>query len=160
MDRKGQGAMEYLMTYGWAILVVIIVGVVLWQMGIFNPSGGTSPGMIGFGNVESQDWSCDSATDTVYIQYVNAFGQAVVLSQGQVGGGGVCTYEGASTGGANPTNVTIPANKRFVCTYAADPGCAAASPGTRFESTISVIWSPEGGGITHTETGTVWKGAD
>ena len=31
--------MEYLMTYGWAILVVMIVGVVLWYLGIFG--GGT-----------------------------------------------------------------------------------------------------------------------
>jgi hypothetical protein len=36
MGNKGQGAMEYLMTYGWAILVVMIVGVVLWQLGIFK----------------------------------------------------------------------------------------------------------------------------
>ena len=41
MTNKGQGAMEYLMTYGWAILVVMIVGVVLWQLGIFNPPTGT-----------------------------------------------------------------------------------------------------------------------
>lgn len=27
---------ESTLTYGWAILVVIIVGVVLWQMGIFK----------------------------------------------------------------------------------------------------------------------------
>jgi hypothetical protein len=40
MNNKGQGAMEYLMTYGWAILVVMIVGVVLWQLGVFNPGTG------------------------------------------------------------------------------------------------------------------------
>ena len=33
---KGQGAMEYLMTYSWAILVVAIVGMVLWQIGVFD----------------------------------------------------------------------------------------------------------------------------
>ena len=146
--------MEYLMTYGWAILVVIIVGVVLWQMGIFNPSGGTSPGKLGFGNVAPQDWACASTTDTVSVQFVNAMGQAIVLEQGQTA---VCDYAGASTASAN---VTVPGNKRFVCTYAAEPGCAAASQGTRFESTVSVVWAPQGGGITHTETGTIWKAAD
>jgi len=40
--RRGQGAMEYLMTYGWAILVVMLVGVALWQMGLFE-FGGTIP---------------------------------------------------------------------------------------------------------------------
>jgi len=28
------------MTYGWAILVVMIVGVVLWQLGVFNVGQG------------------------------------------------------------------------------------------------------------------------
>lgn len=41
-NKKGQGAMEYLMTYGWAILVVMIVGVVLWQLGIFGGQGGAN----------------------------------------------------------------------------------------------------------------------
>jgi hypothetical protein len=36
--RKGQGAMEYLMTYGWALLVIIIVGAALFALGILNPA--------------------------------------------------------------------------------------------------------------------------
>jgi len=35
--RKGQSAMEYLMTYGWAILVIIIVIAVLFYIGVLNP---------------------------------------------------------------------------------------------------------------------------
>ena len=37
MTRKGQSAMEYLMTYGWAILVIIIVIAVLFYIGVLNP---------------------------------------------------------------------------------------------------------------------------
>lgn len=32
--------MEYLMTYGWAIIIVVIVGVALWRLGVFTPSTG------------------------------------------------------------------------------------------------------------------------
>jgi hypothetical protein len=35
---KAQSAMEYLMTYGWAILVIAVVLGVLYSIGIFNPS--------------------------------------------------------------------------------------------------------------------------
>ena len=35
-ERKGQAAMEYLMTYGWAILIVIIVVAALWAFGVFQ----------------------------------------------------------------------------------------------------------------------------
>jgi hypothetical protein len=37
--RKGQTAMEYLMTYGWAILVVMVVLAALFYLGILNPRG-------------------------------------------------------------------------------------------------------------------------
>ena len=36
--RKSQSAMEYLMTYGWAILIIAIVLVALFSLGIFNSS--------------------------------------------------------------------------------------------------------------------------
>jgi len=36
--KKGQGAMEYLMTYGWALLVIVIVGAALFALGILNPA--------------------------------------------------------------------------------------------------------------------------
>lgn len=44
--KKGQAAMEYLMTYGWAILIVIVVVAALYAMGVFRIGGapiGCSP---------------------------------------------------------------------------------------------------------------------
>jgi len=34
---KAQSAMEYLMTYGWAILIISVVLAALFQLGVFNP---------------------------------------------------------------------------------------------------------------------------
>lgn len=34
--RKGQTATEYLMTYGWAILIIVVVVCALWAMGVFG----------------------------------------------------------------------------------------------------------------------------
>ncbi len=36
-DYRSQSAMEYLMTYGWAILVIAIILAALYTLGIFNP---------------------------------------------------------------------------------------------------------------------------
>jgi hypothetical protein len=36
--RKAQSVLEFLTTYGWAILILIIVLAVLYVLGIFNPS--------------------------------------------------------------------------------------------------------------------------
>ena len=40
--KKGQTAMEYLMTYGWAILIVIVVIAALYSMGVFTVSPGVA----------------------------------------------------------------------------------------------------------------------
>ncbi len=40
---KGQAAMEYLMTYGWAILIVIAVVAALYAMGVFKIGGAPVP---------------------------------------------------------------------------------------------------------------------
>jgi len=37
MNRKGQAALEFLMTYGWAILVVLVVIGALAYFGVLNP---------------------------------------------------------------------------------------------------------------------------
>jgi len=41
---KAQAALEFLMTYGWAILIVIAVVAALYAMGVFKlPTGGLAP---------------------------------------------------------------------------------------------------------------------
>lgn len=60
--RRGQGAMEYLMTYGWAILIVIIVGVVLWKSGVFSTSAKTSTN---FDIIQPSDWALNGSGLTV-----------------------------------------------------------------------------------------------
>jgi len=37
VSAKAQSAMEYLMTYGWAILIISVVLAALFQLGVFNP---------------------------------------------------------------------------------------------------------------------------
>jgi len=142
--------MEYLMTYGWAILVVIIVGVVLWQMGIFNPSGGTAPGSRGFGSVKAKDWSCSATTGIVTVQWVNGAGERISVTA-PTGG---CTSPVAAAG----TVFNVSANGVFTCAETA--ACAGSTRGERFESALTLVWQPAAGGISHTESGSVWKAAE
>jgi hypothetical protein len=37
MRNRGQTALEYLVTYGWAILGLVIIAGVLWYFGVFTP---------------------------------------------------------------------------------------------------------------------------
>ena len=48
--------MEYLMTYGWAIIIVIIVGLMLWRLGVFSPC---VTGTTGFTEFSPEDYKID-----------------------------------------------------------------------------------------------------
>ena len=55
VNRKAQSALEYLMTYGWAILIIVIVGTVLFALGVFNPAGSTALQVRGLSNFQIDD---------------------------------------------------------------------------------------------------------
>ena len=42
------------MTYGWAIVVVMVTGIALWQLGIFHLEGQTSASSTGFPRIKPQ----------------------------------------------------------------------------------------------------------
>ena len=74
---KGQTAIEYLMTYGWAILIILIVAGVLAYYGIFAPSGFLGPTARGFGQLQVlSPWSL-ATTGTLTLNVENRVGEAV-----------------------------------------------------------------------------------
>ncbi|MCL4399276.1 hypothetical protein M1293_02090, partial [Candidatus Parvarchaeota archaeon] len=57
-NKKSQSALEYMMTYGWAILIIVIVAAVLYSLGIFSPSSSISSTVTGFSNLGSVAANC------------------------------------------------------------------------------------------------------
>lgn len=55
---KGQGAMEYMMTYGWAILVVLIIGLAIHRLGIFKIGSSTPTTYTGFNDMKPLVSTC------------------------------------------------------------------------------------------------------
>ena len=65
--RKGQSAIEYLSTYGWALLAIVIVGAVLLQMGIFDQCNKMQPMFTGE-LLDINDW--DFTGDDISIEII------------------------------------------------------------------------------------------
>jgi hypothetical protein len=61
IKKNGQSALEYMMTYGWAILIIVIVAVILYSMGIFNPRGAITPTSTGFAPFSVSAAICNSS---------------------------------------------------------------------------------------------------
>lgn len=75
---RGQAALEYLMTYGWAILILLIVGIALWQMGVFNAPA-TPPGCSGFSQLVPIDSQFKSADSNFTVFVTNNAGTKLTL---------------------------------------------------------------------------------
>lgn len=55
--KKGQSTLEYLITYGWAILIIVTIAAVLWYFGVFNPSRWAGSSATGFTKFTVQDFA-------------------------------------------------------------------------------------------------------
>jgi hypothetical protein len=53
--KRGQTALEYLMTYGWALLIIIIVAAALFALGILNPATYAGKTCTGFQQLSYQE---------------------------------------------------------------------------------------------------------
>ena len=133
MNRKGQSAMEYLMTYGWAILVIIIVIAVLFYIGVLNPRNVTPT-------------SCTFPPGISCASFKLATGGTLSLSIGQATGKRIrltnvsCT-QASSARDWNPLNITMTNGEQaslgsFQCTTA-DGSPAAGADG---ETAKFKIW--------------------
>jgi len=95
---KGQSAIEYLMTYGWAILIILIVAGVLAWYGFFNPAASLPATKTGFSQVDVvSPWDM-SSSDVLRFELENRVGQAITVT-------GITVDEG-NTLPASPTNCT------------------------------------------------------
>ncbi|MDD5182461.1 MAG: hypothetical protein PHC66_04845 [Candidatus Nanoarchaeia archaeon] len=75
-NKKAQSALEYLLTYGWAILIVIIVGASLYALGVFNPGTFTGKRVTGFTQFQVIDHKLDDNGEMT-LMIGNRLGKAV-----------------------------------------------------------------------------------
>ncbi len=65
-----------MMTYGWAILIIVIVAGVLYSLGIFNPSSSISTTITGFSGLGSVTAQC-MPNAGLLLQFGNSIGQEI-----------------------------------------------------------------------------------
>jgi len=158
LGNKGQGAMEYLMTYGWAILVVMIVGVVLWQLGIFK-IGQTTTTFTGFSKLQplSQTIVYSKGTgpgaQNFTASFMNTIGTSIRIDQVtliEVITSTTCVLDGTTTVGTTVgAGDTLKLN--YLCTG------ANKNQGDTYDMSVVVKYSAVTGATAtaHTESGDI-----
>ena len=96
---RSQSAMEYLMTYGWAILIIAIVLVALFSLGIFN-SANFAP--------RAQPGSCEVLRNSAQTSLVGQCNGMLPEYVAQFGGTGGSSY--FMTNITHPSYITLPSS--------------------------------------------------
>jgi hypothetical protein len=133
MKMKGQTAVEYLMTYGWAILIILIVAGVLAYYGIFAPAGFLGPTARGFGQVQVLNPWAVASTGAVTLNLANRVGGAINITS-------VAMTIDTNPYTCTPTaDLTIAAGEDEVFTCAAGP-ITGATTGGSYSATLVISY--------------------
>jgi len=136
MDKKGQSALEYLMTYGWALVVIVIVIAALFAFGIFNPpTGGTCTGL---NKLLYRDHSADATSFEIAVEN-GAGGTITGMSVSFTDQAGNAAYTQDGEGAGNPATMGSADTNKFTAT--ASPGLTTGNYSV--QATISYT-SPAG----------------
>ncbi|MCD4759655.1 hypothetical protein K8R33_02115 [archaeon] len=134
-EKKGQAAMEFLMTYGWAILVVLIAIGALAYFGVLNPSKFLPESCTIGPGIGCDDFKIvEDGTTTLLIR--NGMGEGLTAV--------TVTLEAACTG-----SVTIADGAQETYTCAGTAGTA----GDKYKQDISFAYTA--GDLPHSKTGTL-----
>ncbi|OYT26055.1 MAG: hypothetical protein B6U97_04510 [Candidatus Altiarchaeales archaeon ex4484_96] len=145
---KGQAAIEYIATYGWAILMISIVAIVVWQMGILNPPN-PPPDCRGFSQIRPLDWSLDSSASQLTIVLVNEANTKLTVSSVSA------TLTGNSGSCSDNTEFNISAGSTVQVNLTACP-IGSLSTGDYYKTNINITYNNVASGMSHTSIGNCW----
>ncbi len=98
---RGQAAMEYLLTYGWAIAAVMVIGAAFWSLGALSEPGGTMSA-VGFTFFKLMPAASTSKDGLLVLVFQNTLPSTVKLNTTH------STVTDETTGNACPTRVFVP----------------------------------------------------
>ena len=142
--KRGQAAMEFLMTYGWAILVVLIAIGALAYFGVINPERFLPSSCTLAPGLACEEWKVSGTTVTLKIR--NGMGSDLTINNIALD---VSTPSGI-TATYNNDCTSITAGATCTATF----GLSSTGTG-KFQATINVDYKKSGEELNHTITGTL-----
>lgn len=135
-NKKGQAALEFLMTYGWAILAAIIVIGSLGSYFYFNQDGTSSI----FVNAPFYGVASSATAGVVSLEIANKGGETLTGVQINITGNG-CDRGNVTFVGSTPQIIAM--------------NCTGATAGSSFSGDIIITYLRPGSSLPLTSTGSV-----
>ena len=151
MQKRGQAAMEFLMTYGWAILAVILSIAALAYFGVLNPSRFLPESCTLFPGLACKDFTITDDGDMVTIMLINGIGSPLTLTPDtKLNNCGGCLVKLNNLDLPQPVSDGQTVNLSFYLTSG-----SIANAGSKFKSDISIGYQLGFVGLTHTRVGSL-----
>jgi len=141
---KGQTSLDFLMTYGWAVLLVVVVVASLFALGVFNSGSFLGPRATGFAQVGVIAWNVNAA-GVLALRLQNFAGMDINVVNIEA------TY-GTSHFPYDITNVSIP-NGKISDTFTVG-AISGLAPGQYYTLPLRIVYT-DINGFNYTETGTI-----
>ena len=141
--KKGQAALDFLMTYGWAIALVVIVAAALFALGVFDVSNFVGTKAAGFSGVAVQGWQVSGTA--LSLKLTNQVGQKINIT-------GVSATIGTSTN-VNSTAVVLSTGETSTTINVA--GFPSQTSGAGYQASVKVNYTDMNSGFQASTTGTL-----
>lgn len=149
--------MEFLMTYGWAILVVLAAIGALAYFGVLSPDRFLPDKCTANPPFACTEYKVsESATEPVYFKIQNSAGVDAAITAVTLSCDG-----GASSAAINVMNTTVliqngnQVGVNATSAMLATAGCTAVSEGSKFRGTYDITYTKSGESVSHTGTGSI-----
>ena len=137
--KRSQAAMEFLMTYGWAILVVLIVIGALAYFGILDPQSLLPERCTFQTGFNCRNHIASASSDNITLEILNGIGRTIVIKAGSTANG-TSTTDNPLDKCVSTSNVTInngaTGEVHLACTTQADSG----DPTNKYRWNLAIKW--------------------
>ena len=142
--KKGQAALDFLMTYGWAIALVVIVAAALFALGVFDVSNFVGTKASGFSGVGVAGWQMQGTV--LSVKFTNQVGQRINI-----------TGASAVIGTETKTNLTATTLDNGATTAAAltFPGFTSQTAGAGYQAKLTINYTDMSTLFNASSTGTL-----
>ncbi len=151
MARRGQAALEYLFTYGWAFLAVLVTIGVLAYFGVFNVSALQSNDCSFIPGIVCSDYTITpTGGNLLRLDLRNTFGVPLTVTDAYANSTPAnmgCTPDGATF----PTTWDVQGPLNISCAFPS----GTYHSGTRYDFVVTVKATQQGQTYLHNLTGTV-----
>ncbi|MFH1506348.1 MAG: hypothetical protein ABIE94_05175 [archaeon] len=151
MKKKGQAATEYLLTYGWAFMAILVTVGALAYFGVVNPTQFV-PDRCNFGSqMDCVDFMIDDSTG-VHMMIVNNYGKDIrIMDINSVNDPGLnCELEA----NALPQPIPLGEKKEIICTTSS----ISLDKGGKRQIPMTITFRrDEAGSVEHNVTGEVYS---